>query len=100
MNQQIADILDRAAELIETKGWTQNAFARACGHPVNFYDRAAECFCVTGAIGAVSMSEPCLVEYQSRMLLARSIGINSSLDIIAWNDNQSRTKDDVIAALK
>ena len=97
MTQQIAEILDRAAELIETKGWTQGAFARAGGKPVIIDHIDADCFC---AVGAIHRSYKGILEYDANIFLVEVLCLSGTDEIFAWNDNPARTKDDVVAALK
>ena len=48
---EVAAVLDAAAELIETKGWTRGAFARnAHGYSVSAREPDATCYCLEGAL--------------------------------------------------
>ncbi len=106
MSAQIADVLDRAADLIEPEGaWTQGVSARdadgrACD---NSLAPTAVCWCAVGAIGTAVASlhaydpSPYKVEGAATAALAR---VASSASVIIWNDAEYRTQAEVVAALR
>ena len=85
----------KAWELLEQKGWCQGVFAKDReGESVLPHSPCAEQFCMLGALGAVYRDE----EYLSATdCLRRTLGETS---LTAWNDDPTRTKAEVIAALK
>jgi len=93
--KEVADVLERAADLIEPEGaWTQGTWAR--DRSGDTATRAEEgCWCLWGAIyktvgyDAVATS-PCL------MAVANLVGDSS----IHWNDVPGRTQAEVVSALR
>lgn len=101
----VADILDRAADLIEPEGaWTQGAFVRdAFGSDVYeaFREEAADaaCFCLYGAIGSVIGRDP--EGYRDAdPLLEAVLGVSSPYEVAKWNDAPERTQAEVVAKLR
>lgn len=89
----------KAYEYIE-KGWTQYAAARdAAGHPIEPEHPAATCWCAYGAIRA-AYSGVAIIDAFDRL---RKV-INGSSAVLhaihSWNDTASRTRAEVIAALR
>lgn len=95
----IADILDRAADLIEPEGkWTQGELARGkSGKPVRTR-RAATCFCIMGAINAASgeIDRPLSDEFVS--VLTPLLPTHDPIWI--WNDAPERTQPEAVAKLR
>jgi hypothetical protein len=94
MNERRArERIRKAANLIETRGWTQHVMARdAAGKPTaRFNDPLAASYCTLGAINAVGGG------IEEVWLLERETGIR---DIPNWNDDPERTKEDVVAVLR
>ncbi|MGV0964165.1 MAG: DUF6197 family protein [Polynucleobacter sp.] len=98
----VADVLDRAADLIEPEGkWTQGAYGRdATGCEVIGVENAV-CFCAMGAmykargdIGAFE-HDPDLVRP-----LAALIERTCDAAIDDWNDASERTQTEVVSALR
>ena len=91
----IADILDKAADLIEPEGaWTTDAEARNADGDEGEYDMEdAVCFCAGGAIWRCSPS-----------LAAASLAGNYLAEMVgevpAWNDDSRRTQPEVVAKLR
>jgi hypothetical protein len=91
----IADVLDRAADLIEPEGaWTQGVLARdaqgkgVCGPPFS----GACSYCASGAIIAAA-GEFEMAYYD---LVAHLIG-----DVVpVWNDAPGRTQSEVVSTLR
>lgn len=96
------EILIEAANLLETKGWTQDAFARdANGMGIKSHEESAVCFCTIGALNRVS-GENVVRRLDTEgnkayEYLRDSIG---GWGIAEWNDSYDRTKEDVISALR
>jgi hypothetical protein len=96
--QSVADILDRAADLIEPEGaWTQGTWARSpTGRSCSPYDDSAQCYCMRGAI----------VRVGGFGLMDELPSINSKLDFSSaarmarWNDFEDRTQAEVVAKLR
>lgn len=99
MNQQISDILDRAAELIETKGLAKGAHALKRGELAMFDDLDA-CYDILGAIELASLSNEGNISHHSRVFFAKFLGFNGYYEIVYWGDNPLRTKEEVVETLK
>lgn len=87
MTQSIADVLDRAADLI-AKGWMQGDWGSFRG----------ECFC---AWGAIMFGESVMAGESERkaahQFAKQHIGAPS---LISWNDTPGRTQAEVVQALR
>jgi hypothetical protein len=102
---EIADILDRAADLIEPEGaWIQ-------GRLSNSGDTRgkATCFCVVGAIYAAAGEDDEKAADHARDVLAQTLGYaddNPSPEfagdtpVVAWNDTPKRKQAEVVAKLR
>jgi hypothetical protein len=91
---EIADILDRAAEVVK-EGWTQGTFARdATGANVPWGSPSATCFCAEGSIYRTakfgSNAVPALAAFQDFL----------GVLIWRWNDASRRTQSEVVAKLR
>lgn len=82
-----------------SEGWTQRAYARMSnevddGGKVSAESRLATCWCVTGAVWAVTpeamSSMPALNKLKEVMSWP------STTDIIQWNDEPTRIKEEVL----
>lgn len=96
------EILTAAANLLETKGWTQDAFARdANGKSIKSHEESAVCFCTIGALNRASGENVVrrLDTEGNRAYehLRHSIG---GWGVAEWNDSYDRTKEDVISTLR
>lgn len=91
------ETLKQARVLIE-RGWTQNAFARdADGRQVSFDNPAATCYCLSGAVGAITGVDGDLWhQVQLRLEETPEVGDNG---IAFWNDATYRTKEQVLALI-
>lgn len=102
MNEDIADILERAADLIEPEGaWTQKAYARdARGKNLILgRDPTAVCWCTIGAIDHEATGKPHRDALEAiRITLGISGGLNSTIG--SWNDAPERTQSEVVAKLR
>lgn len=102
----IADILDRAADLIEPEGaWTQNYFAlNGEGEEVDPNRLSAVCFCARGAIYHALKKNPLKVTEDEAVRvfapLVKAIGADSYYGIETWNDDPSRTQSEVVSKLR
>ncbi len=84
--------LIKAREKIE-KGWCQRVTARsATGRAVPYNAPEAACFCILGAVHAVSEYPAYSIEILFKALRARGVG---GVSLNAYND--SRTKRDVLS---
>jgi hypothetical protein len=95
----VADVLERAADLIEPEGaWTQGAYARdAKGR--KFITGRAEgmvCFCAIGAIDHVTNAITPL--WKDALTALQQVLPESRIG--AWNDAPERTQPEVVAALR
>lgn len=82
-----------------SEGWTQRAYARMSnevddGGKVSADSRLATCWCVMGALVAVT---PDLVRYDQALdTIMGIIGEKHTGDIIDWNDDPARTQEEVL----
>lgn len=83
MSKQTADVLKRAKERLETRGWVQGNFetARGC--------------CAVGAIIAETLHNNDAF-YAAENALDEALGMYAVL-ITEWNDDPSRTKEEVLS---
>jgi hypothetical protein len=96
------EILTKAAEVIETRGWHQGDFV-----PPNTDPETAP-VCVMAAINVAAGMRP--NGYRSGAMPAddvdalyaarRALGARVADDIVAWNDQEGRTRDEVTTALR
>lgn len=94
----VADILERAADLIEPEGaWTQGAFAvSATGERLNEQAPEAVCWCVAGAISRAAGSF-----YSGGASAARDHLRAIIQDTLPhWNDAPERTQAEVVSKLR
>lgn len=90
----IAETIDRAAGLLEAKGWTQGAFARdRDGRPVSTGAENAACFCAAGAIIRASTSI-------SQEIRAIEEVFKPCRRLTVWNDAPGRTQAEVVDKLR
>lgn len=93
----VADVLDRAADLIEPEGaWSNDAVAlRSSGAPTYAQDPKATCFCALGAIwrltdrGSLHRRE---VEDAAKLVMEGSVAV--------FNDAPGRSQSEVVAKLR
>jgi hypothetical protein len=87
---EVADVLERAAELLTPEGaWAQHIW---------YFNTERTCFCMIGAVAAVDGKAPSIVECELRDLFASVIGVERTPS--AWNDDPERTQQEVVDALK
>lgn len=91
----VADVLERAADLIEPEGcWTQGSFARdAAGERIFSRDKRAQCWCMFGAIVVVGNAQK--INEITDLFLD-----NFNKAPIAFNDTPGRTQAEVVSALR
>lgn len=93
-------VLEKAKELLVTKGWTQGQYAKdANGNKTDLYDSSACSFCSTGAL-MVAIPFGAWGLYDSAITcLSKAADIGSSAaSIERWNDAVERTREDVLLA--
>jgi hypothetical protein len=94
------EVLIKAAELLESSpiAWTQNHIARdAEGYPEKANSPNVCSWCALGAIAKVQNLPDAPQEHNpAAMLLAYHLKVN----IVDWNDNPLRTREDVINGLR
>ena len=96
MTLTIADVLERAADLIGRNGWTQDAFGEPGG-----------CHCVRGAIAEIAGIDPRESRHDAETVLAEHIlghpiprlSCAGSV-LVRWNDTPGRTQSEVVAKLR
>ncbi|MDP9224133.1 MAG: hypothetical protein M3P18_09810 [Actinomycetota bacterium] len=89
MSDQVADVLDDAADLLERKGWIQEA------------EKSPEGFCSLGAL----IHTRSLVRWEAAARLAKNVTPGASIHLISrsitdWNDAPERTKQEVLDAFR
>lgn len=111
----VADVLSRAADLIEPEGaWTQGASARtADGEDLpKGVEPGAVCWCILGAIGKIvghpanrlfGMAERALDEVIPSDTIILHVGDDEDDELplaASWNDAPERTQSEVVAKLR
>jgi len=106
------EIIKKAIELLETKGWTQGAYARnAEGAPIYRMEPEACSFCLSGALSRAYMEmnenhddevDPFYEEFRNTRIgiidiIRKKYGADQ---IITFNDDDGRTKEEVVGLLK
>jgi hypothetical protein len=89
MSDQVADVLDDAADLLEREGWIQGALE----------DRGAHC--ALGALVDVDLENQ--YRYLARAALAKQVGLNPDRAgnwLANWNDDPLRTRQEVLDAFR
>lgn len=87
---------DRTEKLIEQTGWCQGASARDHkGEPKDLFGEGACFYCIVGAITKV-YTEPARLLWK----IHKHIHIHFNMSASQWNDDVSRTKEEVISVLK
>lgn len=98
----IADVLDRAADLIEPEGaWTKGPFAvDKCGREVfehlRGYPKEAVAFCAAGAITQASRGR----NWRRREAKDLADSLTPVGSIIQFNEDRGRTQSEVVAKLR
>ena len=94
----IAEVLDRAADLIEPEGaWTQGVWARNdAGIPTSIYGRDAICFCMRGALVRTA-NAPLTSDLPG---VQGALGFKTASAMARWNDRENRTQAEVVAKLR
>lgn len=99
----VADVLERAADLIEPEGaWTQHHYARnEYGTPFihcsRYPEGVATCFCANGAINVAAGNKPTEDYTPATNFFADMFADGDSGD---WNDAPARTQAEVVAKLR
>jgi len=104
-----ADILEAAADLLQSRGWQQRAFSDHAD------PRKATAFCAIGAIRTATGYSLAAVEYQNfgavlynvyreryvySMQASVALAAKVGGDVPAWNDRPDRTAEEVIDVMK
>ena len=98
---KISKVLSKAADHIEKHGWYQGYYWPS---PTDYkwrepsYTEGDPC-CALGAIAVVEGRDPVHEETAAMEFLAEHIG-ETTAGVADWNDAGSRTKDEVLAALR
>ena len=109
-------VLSAAAEIIERDGWHQGDFHQPPRYDTDNYleaDAQAELHAPVCALGAINRattgnaadsgaidSEVHALNYQARCMLAAVVDAGTPYIIPRWNDDPTRTAEDVLLALK
>lgn len=103
------ELITKAADLIETKGWTQGCNARnAAGERVYVDTPDAACFCVYGALAKCVEQELLgqlndIAAAELSKYVSREFGEldgRSGQNIVNYNDTPGRTKEEVLAVMR
>lgn len=96
--QSVADVLNRAADLIEPEGaWTQGVTARnAKGEIVSWRVPEAICWCAVSSISKAAGDNHGIAA-SARMAMRKVVPTGYISD---WNDHPRRTQAEVVAALR
>lgn len=93
---EIRAIYATAAELLTRRGWQQGGPGDVVDGPICL-TRAIE----LAALADVPASDESLMRmYDARAILREVLGLDSSTDLVWWNDGSDRTFGDVISALR
>lgn len=94
MSSNIAEILNRTADLIEPEGaWTRGWFARdAQGRPVDVLSVEAVSWCAAGAILRTGL--------EAFEAFGDEFGSMPSCGLQNWNDAAGRTQSEVVSKLR
>ena len=98
MSDEVADLIDAAADKIEKDGFHQGAYFPGAWISKSRRVPAGVPVCILGAINAVGYSEPVL-----RRFAIATIGRlvpPSFYSIPAWNDHPGRTQQEVLDLLR
>lgn len=92
----VADILERAADLIEPEGaWIRGASARdQDGRRTIPSDPTATCFCASGAICRIAE------DYEEQQAATKFVNRLLRAKVWNWNDRARRTQAEVVAKLR
>lgn len=96
------EILIEAANLLESKGWTQQASARdSNGDDVSYYDEEAVCYCILGALDKVNNQPVARAGLDSEGNKAYT-HLKATIGgmIAQWNDQEGQTKENVIKTIR
>jgi|688.fasta_scaffold598302_3 hypothetical protein len=86
---------DKAWKLLEATGWCQQEFARDKQSDIVDYRSEEACqFCILGAINRVYL------DTKHHSILDNHLLQKGIHDVVEWNDNPMRTKEEVIELLK
>lgn len=100
----IAEVLDKAADLIEPEGaFTQGVMARtASGEPCGEWRPTAASFSVLGAINRITgrRSQEAFAFFANHLAGPKSAWRSSSVDMATWADAPERTQAEALAALR
>lgn len=100
MPQKPIEVLREARKLIVDKGWTQECCARdASGKLCDVGSRAAVAFCMIGAVNRVADMDDPTRPFKAACIALRSVlKTRPGAGLGAWNDEKTRTKEEVIDA--
>lgn len=99
----VSEVLNAAADLLDQPGaWMQEDYCDTGGYRADLLQRAS-CWCVVGAIGAVTdMDGPEAEEWANRVLGPLIPGVEEGYPVTGipgWNDAPGRTQVEVVKAL-
>jgi hypothetical protein len=99
------EILLRAVEEIQNRGWCQGRLKAVMRYITDPPDMPLGAVCLTGAVRQASFDAvyadprlPNFSPYNTALLMV--CGVIGTKQIVSWNDQPGRTKEEVIAALR
>lgn len=90
----VAEILERAAQILEERGWTQGRYGADSIDIIT-----AGPHCAIGAIATAYGDSDKYLRSEAELVLAEFLGLEYG-DVEPWNDEEGRTAGEVIAALR
>jgi len=97
VSNETADVLDEAANIIERNGWTQGDYHRPDGSKSPRDCPVDTTGALNLALGADTPSHDIRPDSPAEVALMRYLGIEY---VPGWNDEEGRTVEEVIAALR
>ena len=95
-----SEILTKAADLIESKGFCKQAYSiDENGKEVDYLSDKAVAFCSIGAIETVSYPST-LDDTGNAYIAINRVIFPTGLSLEDWNDDPDRTKDEVVEAFR
>ncbi len=100
-------ILNAAADILETRGWTRGEYARdKDGCTISSSSCEATCFCAASAISRATHNLPDRGDLLRRayealeQAIAVQLDISGLISIAAWNDRKVRSSEEVIVTMR
>jgi hypothetical protein len=95
LNSKSTEILTKAADVIETRGWIQGAYAHTDG--VCALGAIAVAVGIGTSTAAIITNRKCCKVVED---FERWLGLADNADVTGWNDDRDRTAEQVTTALR